>query len=105
VPEELTFDHSNREGGAVHLHQELVLPPAQGVDPADDQLLSSARLAGDQHRGIGLRHLTHVLEGTEDGRGLAHDVTERGLRPDLFPKIDILVLEARLEGGDLLVSK
>src|SRR5574342_967235 len=55
VPEELALDHAGREGGAVHLHQDRVLPPAQPMDRADDQLLAGARLPRDQHRGVGRR--------------------------------------------------
>ena len=105
MPEELAFDHAGRKGGAVHLHEELVLPPTQIVDRADDQLLPGARLAGDQHGGIGLRDFPHGCEDTEDRRGLADDVAKRRFRPNLLLKVDVLLLQASLEGGDLLVSE
>src|SRR6266536_4133595 len=50
VSEKLAFDHAGRERGAVHLYEELVLPPGEIVDRADDQLFPGARLAGDEHR-------------------------------------------------------
>ena len=84
----------------------LVLPRGLSVvDGAGDQLLAGARLAGDQHGGVGPRHLTHFGERAQDRRGLADDVAERGLRPDLLLEVEILLLEARLEGRDLLVSQ
>src|SRR5439155_2611271 len=66
VPEELAFDHTGRESGAVDLHEELVLPLAHIVDRANDELLPGTRLARNQHCGIGLRHLTDAREDSED---------------------------------------
>ena len=78
---------------------------AEIVDRPDDQLFSGSGLARDEHRGIGLRHLAHAREDVEDRRGLADDVAERGLGADLLLEVDVLLLEARLQRGDLLVGE
>jgi hypothetical protein len=45
-----------------------------------------------------------TLTRTPHRRGFPGDVAERGLRPDLLLEVDVLLLETRLEGGDLLVG-
>ena len=46
-----------------------------------------------------------LLENAEQRGRIADDVRERGLGTDLLLQVDVLLLEARLEGGDLLVGE
>jgi hypothetical protein len=105
VPEELAFDDAGRKRRAIYFDQELVLAPGEIVDCADDQLLTGAGLAGDEHGGIGLRHLAHAREYAEDRGGLADDVAERGFAPDLLLEVDVFLLQPRVQSRDLLVRE
>src|SRR5437867_10585776 len=74
VPEELALDQRLREGRAVDGDEGARLPPSPLVESARDELLSGPRLAGDQHRGAGVRdaveqlvHPPHRGAGPEQG--------------------------------------
>src|SRR5205823_1500853 len=53
VAEELALEQTGRNGRAVELHERPLAAPAELVDGAGDQLLARARLAADDHGGVG----------------------------------------------------
>src|SRR5690606_35942553 len=54
VAEELALEEIARDRGAVHADQRPLATRARVVDRARDQLLAGARLARDQHGGVGV---------------------------------------------------
>src|SRR5262249_12294277 len=93
VAEQLALDQAGRQGGAVDLDEGAVLATARRVDGAGDQLLAGARLAGEQHRGVGRRYAAHGVEDGQQRRAAADDLVEVVDRLDLFLKILVLLLQ------------
>jgi len=104
VPEELALHQTRRDCAAVDLDQGAATPSAARVDGARDQLLAGARLAGDQHGGVGRRHALDVAQDLQQGRARADHLDDVVLGPDLLLQIDVLALEPRLQRRDLLVG-
>ena len=67
------------------------------VDGARHQVLAGARLAGEQHGGVGLRDLLHHVEDALHRRARAEDLVEAVLALHLAPQIEVL-------GAQLLVG-
>ena len=67
MTEQLRFQQVVRNGRTIHFDHRPVLPPAELVDCVRHQFFSSARFAGDQNGGIGVRdpadHLVDFLHG------------------------------------------
>ena len=61
VAEELRFDQAVGQRRAAHLDERLVRARRVVVDGVRDQLLAGARLAANEHRGVGRGHLRHLL--------------------------------------------
>ena len=64
------------------------------MDGAGDQLLAGARLAGDEHGGVGRRHAADLVEHGEQRGGSTDDLLEVVDRLDLFLQVEVLLLEA-----------
>src|SRR6267378_1045896 len=103
VPEELALHQTRRDRAAVYLDQGPATAGALCVDGARDQLLASARLAGDQHGGVGRRHALDVTHDLEQGRARAYHLAEVVLGSDRLLQIGVLALQPRLQHRDLLV--
>ena len=102
VPEQLRRDEPLGQRGAVDLHHGALRARRPGVDRAGEELLSRARLAGDQHGRVGRRHACDPLQHLAQPRGGPDDPARRRRRGDLLPQRDVLVLELRSELLDLL---
>src|SRR5262245_38407147 len=94
VAEQLALDQAGGQGGAVDLDERLALARAGGVDGAGDQLLARARLAGDQHRGVGGGDAADLVEYRHQGGAAADDLLEVVLRLDLLLEVEVLLVEA-----------
>src|SRR5690606_14300454 len=79
VAEELALDELGRDRGAVDLDERAAGALGAVVDPAGDELLAGAGLAGDEHAGLGRRDALDGGLDPADGRALAHDRREFGL--------------------------
>src|SRR5262249_43683799 len=62
VPEELTLDQRGWDGGAVDLDQGSLLTRTAVMNGPCDQLFARARFAQDEDRGLGRRHLLHLMQ-------------------------------------------
>ena len=61
------------------------------MDRVRDQLLAGARLAADQHRGVGPRHLRDLLVDLPHRPAGADDVREVVALAQLLPQVRVLV--------------
>ncbi len=75
MAEQLALRQRLGQGGAVDLHQRLLAPRREPVQPAREQLLAHAGLAQQQHRQVALGHRAAFLEQ------LAHRLAVRGDLP------------------------
>ena len=73
MAEQFAFQQMFRQGRAVHGHKGTARAFAHGVQIAREHFLARARLAGDQHRGLGSRHLPGQLQDPGNGRMPPHD--------------------------------
>ena len=64
------------QGGAVHLDQHAVAPPALGVDRLGHDLLARPRLAEEQHRRVRGRDLFDLKQDAPQRDTLTHDVVQ-----------------------------
>ena len=76
---------------AVHLDERLARPRRVVVDGVGDQLLARARLAADQHRRVGPRHLRHLLVHLRIGPLVPTDVAEGVALLQLLAELAVLV--------------
>ena len=103
VSEEFALDEAGRDGAAVDLDQGALLTRAAAVDGTGDQLLARSRLTGDEHGGIGGRHLLHLTEESSQRRAASDDLVGVVLAMYLLTEIDALTFEDGLERRDLLM--
>src|SRR5262249_1106751 len=97
VAEQLALDQAGGQGGAVDFDERVAPAPAWGtggVDGAGDQLLARARLAGDEHRGVGGGDAADLVQHVQQGGAAADDLLEVVVRLDLFLEVQVLLLEA-----------
>ena len=76
VAEQLALQQVERDGRAVELDEGAPAARAELVDRPRDQLLAGARLAQEQHRGIGRRHALDLLERPLQGPAGPDDLRE-----------------------------
>ena len=120
-PEELAFQQVLRDGDTVDDLEGLVRAQAVGVDRAGDQLLARARLAADEHGGLGrgdpadrLVDLLHGAAAPDEGvaageagravhvHGRAHEAAGlQGLADDAEHARDVEGLEHVVESAQL----
>ena len=91
VAEQLRLDQRVGKRGAAHLDERLLRPQRVVVDGVGDQLLAGAGLAADEHRGVGLRDLRHLLVHLPRGTAGADDVREVVAFAQLLPQVRVLV--------------
>ena len=77
VAEQFGFEQRIRNGRAVDLDEGPVAPPAGQVHGACEQLLARARLAQQQHGGLGLRHTLQLAQGLQQWRRAANEPVAR----------------------------
>src|SRR6266545_1078517 len=77
------------------------LPPAAAVDRPREELLARPGLAQQKHRRIGSRHTLDLAEHRQKRRTVADDLLEVALGPDLLLQVEVLRLQAVLQGIDL----
>ena len=81
VAEELALDQRRRERAAVDDDEPAVPPRAALVDSPGDELLAGARLAEQEHRGVGRRDLLDLVHHVAERIAPAND---RGIGPELY---------------------
>jgi len=99
VPEQLRLEKALGEGGTVDLDERHVAFGTAGVDRTGSQLLSGARLAGDEDRAAGPGH---ALEGPDhllDGTASADDAVVIELLLPLAQEVAVLAPEALVLDG------
>ena len=93
VAEQLALDQGRRDRAAVHHHKRPLAARAELVERVGQQLLARAALAGDEHGGVGARHLRarreqrlHLRGGVGQARPEHHapQVVDLGLQPLLL---------------------
>ena len=105
VAEEFAFQQPGGDRRAIHLDEGAVASPAQVVDGARDEFLAGARLALDQHGGIGGGHGLHLAEDALERRAFADDLLEVVLGADFLFEVELLLRQLVLELGDLLIGQ
>ena len=98
MPEQLALDQTGGDGGAVELDEGLVIPTAQAVDRAGDELLPGAGLALNQHGGVRRRYLLHQPHHPLQRRAVPDDLAPASFAVDLLPKVGV-VREQRVRGS------
>ena len=91
VAEQLRLDQAVGQRGAVHLDERLVGARRVVVDGVGHQLLARARLASDEHGGVGGRHLRHLLVHLAHRPAAADDAREVVALLQLLPQLRVLV--------------
>ena len=91
VAEQLRLDQAVGQRRAAHLDERLVGARRVVVNGVRDQLLAGARLAADQHGGVGRRHLRHLLVHLAHRPAGADDAREVVALLQLLPKVRVLV--------------
>ena len=91
VAEQLRLDQRVGQRRAAHLHERLLRAQRVVVDRVRDQLLAGARLAADQHGGVGLRDLRDLLVHLPRRAAGADDVREVVALAQLLPQVRVLV--------------
>ena len=91
VAEQLRLDQRVGQRRAAHLDERLLRAQRVVVDGVRDQLLAGARLAADQHGGVGLRDLRHLLVHLPRRPAGADDVREVVALAQLLPQVRVLV--------------
>ena len=77
IAKQLRLEQRIRNGRAVDLDEGPVAPPAGQVHGACEQLLARARLAQQQHGGLGLRHTLQLAQGLQQRRRAANEPVAR----------------------------
>ena len=90
VAEELGLDQRLGQRRGADLDERLLGARRVVVDRVRDHLLAGARLAADEHRGVGPRHLRHLLVDLLDRRAVADDVAERVALAQLVAQVLVL---------------
>jgi hypothetical protein len=104
VAEQLAFQETRGNGRAVELDEGSVPPGTQVVKGAGDQLLACARLATDEHGGVGRGDDLDLLQHPAQRRVLADDLPEVVVGADLLYQVEILLGQPVFQFGDLFVS-
>ena len=91
--EQLALDERSRNRRAVHANHRLAAARAQFVNRGRDQLLAGARLAQQENRGAGRRHLLDLCQDTLEGLALADNAGVSVQRLHLLLQIDVLLLQ------------
>src|SRR6516162_10703678 len=76
VTKKQTLEQCLRQGAAVDRQKQPVAPVAVGVNTKGNQLLASAAVAGNEHRGHRGRHFLDHLQDIPDRFALADDAFE-----------------------------
>jgi len=104
IAEQLRFQEIFRNGGAVDLDEGVVLAVGQVVDDAADQCLARAGFTQQQHRGLGRRDLFDLALHLLHGQTLADDIKPPRLLGQPVLERNVLALESRDLGLELLVE-
>jgi hypothetical protein len=93
VAEQLRLDERIGQRRAAHFHEWLLRPQRVVVNGVRDEFLAGARLAANQHGGVGLRDLGHLLVHLPRRTAGPNDVREVVALAQLLPQVRILVGE------------
>jgi hypothetical protein len=91
VAEEFALDEAVGDRAAVHRKERRIPPRAEMMDGARGQLLSGARLTGDEHRNVQRRHLTDQLQRALKAGGVANEI-EAGERLPIGDVLGIILV-------------
>ena len=91
VAEQLRLDQRVGQRRAAHFHERLLGAQRVVVNGMRNQLLAGARLAADEHGGVGLRYLRDLLVHLARGTAGADDVREVVALAQLLPQVGVLV--------------
>jgi hypothetical protein len=78
MPEELAFQQVGTQRGTVDGKENLVFPPAVGVDGPRDELFAGAALTADEHGGVGWGHFCNHRNHLPDFGTISHQLMRRG---------------------------
>ena len=104
MAEKLALQQARGNGCAIRLHESIRFSGAQIVHGASNQFLARARLAIDQHSGVGRRDRLNFSQNKLQSRAVSHDVLEMKLAADLGFQIDVLLRKPVFELRYLSVS-
>src|SRR5687768_18504769 len=104
MPEQLRLHYALRDGAAVDLDQRPILPRAQAVDRARDELLPRSRLTAEKHRRLDRCDLLHLAEDRAEHRTLSDDLLEAALGSNLFLQVGVLYLQPLLVPVELRIE-
>jgi len=96
MAEELAFDQTRADGGAIHLHQRPALARAVIVDGASKKLLAGTGVSDDQHGRIRGSDLVYLPQHLEQRRAVAEDFAEVVFTADFLPQVGVLGSEPGL---------
>ena len=96
VAEQLRLDQAVGQRRAADLDERLLRAQRVVVDRVRDQLLAGARLAANQHGGVGARDLRDLLVDLPHRAAGADDVREVVALAQLLPQVRVLVDQALL---------
>src|SRR5262245_43117319 len=104
VAEQLAFQEPRRDGRAVELDESPVPPGTQVVKGASDQLLSSTRLAADEHRRTSRCNNLDLLQHPAQRGALANDLREVVFGASLLYQVEIFLGQPIFQVGDFPVG-
>ena len=102
--EQLGLDQRLWDGTAVHRHERPGPSGAAVVDDPREHLLPGAVLAGQEHRGAGLRRALCDREDPLHQRARSHDVLRLEAPPHLLTQLEVLVHQLLVGAPDLLLA-
>src|SRR4051794_3024977 len=105
VAEHLAFEKPGWDRGAVQFDERVLAAATEIVNGARDQFLARPRFPVDEDGGIGGRNGLDLLKNAAQRGATSHDLFEVQLAADLIFQIDLLLRQAVLELGDLVISE
>src|SRR5579863_10221550 len=104
MAEKLALQQSRGNGCAIQFHEGIRFSRAEIVHGSSNQFLARARLAIDQHSGVGRRDGLNLSQNKLQSLAVSDDVLEMKLAADLGFQIDVLLREPVFELRYLSVS-
>ena len=107
VAEQLVFENTFAQPGAVECDQTLLSPATVQVNRPGDQFLTRSTLAGDEHGHIALRHLPGGADDVLHGGAFADDPFEIPLAREqlLLHRLVLLLQRCLLRGPIHLLAE
>ena len=100
MPEELAFEKSCRNGGAIQLYKGSLGARTAAVNRPRDEFFSRARFAVEEHGGIGWGYYGHLSQHVLNGRAVTNKIFEVEFRTDFRFQILTLVLQIVMRSSE-----